>query len=133
MKTKKTKMRFMLAALAFVGMVLGASVLVQAAAPSGVLKQAIHWGHSADWLEPATNPGLISSEIPLYLFHDALVKPMPEGNYTPSLAESWTVSPEAKVYEFKLRNGVKFHNGNPYKIQPLIWFTAPFEDMELVN
>jgi peptide/nickel transport system substrate-binding protein len=22
--------------------------------------------------------------------------------------------------------------GNPYKIQPLIWFTAPFEDMELV-
>jgi ABC-type transport system substrate-binding protein len=23
--------------------------------------------------------------------------------------------------------------GNPYKIQPVIWFTAPFEDMELVN
>jgi ABC-type transport system substrate-binding protein len=23
--------------------------------------------------------------------------------------------------------------GNPYKVQPLIWFTAPFEDMELVN
>ena len=23
--------------------------------------------------------------------------------------------------------------GNPYKIQPLVWFTAPFEDIELVN
>jgi ABC-type transport system substrate-binding protein len=23
--------------------------------------------------------------------------------------------------------------GNPYKVQPLIWFTAPFEDVELVN
>ena len=23
--------------------------------------------------------------------------------------------------------------GNPYKIQPMIWFTAPFEDMELVS
>jgi len=23
--------------------------------------------------------------------------------------------------------------GNPYKVQPLIWFTAPFEDMELTN
>ena len=23
--------------------------------------------------------------------------------------------------------------GNPYKIQPLVWFTAPFEDMELIN
>ena len=22
--------------------------------------------------------------------------------------------------------------GNPYKIQPILWFTAPFEDMELV-
>lgn len=121
MKAKKTKMRFMLATLAFVGMVFGASVHVQAAAPSGVLKQAIHWGHSADWLDPATNPGLISSEIPLYLFHDALVKPMPEGNYTPSLAESWTVSPDAKVHEFKLRNGVKFHNGDPFTAEDVIF------------
>jgi ABC-type transport system substrate-binding protein len=23
--------------------------------------------------------------------------------------------------------------GNPYKVQPLIWFTAPFEDMELTH
>jgi hypothetical protein len=23
--------------------------------------------------------------------------------------------------------------GNPYRIQPLVWFTAPFEDMELNN
>jgi ABC-type transport system substrate-binding protein len=23
--------------------------------------------------------------------------------------------------------------GNPYKIQPMIWFTAPFEDMELAE
>ena len=30
----------------------------------------------------------------------------------PSLAESWTVSPDGLVYEFVLRRGVKFHNGD---------------------
>ena len=32
----------------------------------------------------------------------------------PSLAESWTESPDKLVYEFKLRQGVKFHNGDPF-------------------
>src|SRR5438045_396438 len=49
----------------------------------------------------------------LYALHDALVKPMPKGQTTPSLAESWTASPDWKTYEFVLRNGIKFHNGDP--------------------
>ena len=49
----------------------------------------------------------------LYALHDALVKPMPGNAMAPSLAESWSVSKDGLVYEFVLRKGVKFHNGDP--------------------
>jgi peptide/nickel transport system substrate-binding protein len=49
----------------------------------------------------------------LYALHDALVKPMPGIPMAPSLAESWTMSPDGLVYEFVLRKGVRFHNGEP--------------------
>src|SRR5256714_3904220 len=39
---------------------------------------------------------------------------MPGNLMSPSLAESWTVSPDARVYEFKLREGLRFHNGDPF-------------------
>jgi peptide/nickel transport system substrate-binding protein len=93
----------------------------QAAPPAGTLKQAIHWGLSADWLDPATNSSLIPSQIVLYFLHDALLKPMPDGNFSPCLAESWTISPDAKVYEFKIRQGVKFHNGDPLTAEDVIF------------
>jgi ABC-type transport system substrate-binding protein len=34
-----------------------------------------------------------------------------EGNLTPGVAESWTVSPDGKTWTFKIRQGIKFHDG----------------------
>src|SRR5439155_485523 len=46
--------------------------------------------------------------------HDALIKPMPGDDMAPSLATSWKESPDGLTYEFKLREGLKFHNGDPF-------------------
>ena len=48
----------------------------------------------------------------MYALHDGLVKAMPDNPMTPSLAESWKASPDGRVYDFTLRKGVKFHNGD---------------------
>ncbi len=95
------------------GIIPGVASEVRAAPPTGVLKEGIHWGLSADWLDPATSGYAVSAHLPLYLLHDSLVKAMPEGIFTPSLAEAYTVSPDSRTYEFRLRKGVKFHNGDP--------------------
>src|SRR5262249_57250187 len=63
------------------------------------------------WFDPAETSGIITPFMVLYGLHDALVKPMPGSLVTPSLAESWTMSSDGLVYEFALRKGVRFHNG----------------------
>ena len=66
------------------------------------------------WFDPAEVSGQLTPFWVLYALHDALVKPMPGNLMAPSLAESWTVSADQKTYEFKLREGLKFHNGDPF-------------------
>src|SRR6059036_2136330 len=64
------------------------------------------------WFDPATAPPQITPFGMLYALHDALVRPLPGQKMGNSLAESWTESPDGLRYEFKLRHGLKFHNGD---------------------
>jgi peptide/nickel transport system substrate-binding protein len=81
--------------------------------PAGQMTWALHFSLAPTLFEPAETPGLITPFLFLYALHDALVKPMPDKTMTPSLAESWTASPDGLVYEFLLRRGTTFHNGEP--------------------
>jgi peptide/nickel transport system substrate-binding protein len=92
---------------------LGALAPPAAAAPEGTLTWGVHVTLAARWLDPGDTEAFITPFLVLYALHDALVKPMPGGDNTPSLAESWTVSKDGLTYEFVLRKGVKFHNGDP--------------------
>jgi peptide/nickel transport system substrate-binding protein len=84
-----------------------------AAAPEGTLTWGLHVTLATKWLDPSDTEAFINPFMVLYAVHDALVKPMPTGENTPSLAESWTVSKDGLVYEFVLRKNAKFHNGDP--------------------
>jgi len=81
--------------------------------PAGTMTWGIHVTLAARWLDPSDTEAFITPFLVLYALHDALVKPMPAGDNTPCLAESWTVSKDGLTYEFVLRKGVKFHNGEP--------------------
>src|SRR3989449_3765094 len=84
------------------------------AKPEGEMRGAIYVTRAPQWFDPAEVLGKITPFWVLYAMHDALVKPMPGNLMTPGLAESWTVSPDQRAYEFKLREGLKFHNGDPF-------------------
>jgi peptide/nickel transport system substrate-binding protein len=100
-----------LASLALV-LTIAASAPARAGGPDGQITWAVHISLAPTWFDPAETPGIITPFMVLYALHDALVKPMPGQPLAPSLAESWSASEDALTYEFVLRKGVKFHNGD---------------------
>ena len=82
--------------------------------PEGEMRWALYVTLPPVWFDPGEVAGQLTPFWILYALHDALVKPMPGNMLSPSLAESWTVSPDQLTYEFKLREGLKFHNGDAF-------------------
>lgn len=53
--------------------------------------------------------------------YDGLVGVDPKGNIVPELAESWTVSADAKEVTFKLRTDAKFADGSPVEASDVVY------------
>jgi peptide/nickel transport system substrate-binding protein len=99
--------------LAALGLVAAAPGAGAAAGPTGQLTWGIHVSLAPTWFDPAETAGIITPFMVLYALHDALLKPMPGQPLAPCLAESWSVSEDALIYDFVLRQNTKFHNGEP--------------------
>src|SRR5260370_807239 len=87
--------------------------LAGAAAPQGQLTWGVHISLAPTWFDPAETPGIITPFMVMYAVHDAMLKPMPGNMAAPSLAESFASSEDSLTYDFVIRQGVKFHNGEP--------------------
>ena len=84
-----------------------------AAASPDQLTWGVHVSLAPTWFDPAEASGIITPFLVLYALHDAMVKPMPGTALAPSLAESVTASEDGRTYDFVIREGAAFHNGDP--------------------
>src|SRR5579883_3617409 len=89
----------------------------QAAEKGGTLV----WGMPAetDILDPHATGGWLTYDVTFQIFEGLAKEDLTKGdvNYpalVPALAKSWEISKDGTQYTFKLREGVKFHDGSPF-------------------
>ncbi|HVW56906.1 MAG TPA: ABC transporter substrate-binding protein [Rhizobiaceae bacterium] len=81
----------------------------------GDLRLGLDGGATADTLDPALASASVAFVVACS-WGDTLVESDPKtGEALPSLAESWSPSADAKMWTFKIRKGVTFHDGTPLK------------------
>ena len=86
----------------------------------GHLVLGLDGGQTTDVLDPGTYAGSTMFLVG-FTWGDRLVTSDPvTGEALPSLAESWTSSDDAKVWTFKLRKDVRFHDGSAYTINDAV-------------
>jgi len=68
----------------------------------------------APGLDPTVAPAAAIGEVVHMSVLEGLTKINMDGKITPLLAESWSTDPDGKVYTFKLKKGVKFHDGEAF-------------------
>jgi peptide/nickel transport system substrate-binding protein len=65
-------------------------------------------------LDPTTASAAAIGEIVHLNVLEGLTRITVDGKVQPLLAESWTIDPDGKLYTFKLKRGVKFHDGEEF-------------------
>jgi peptide/nickel transport system substrate-binding protein len=95
---------------------------VAAVVPNGKVVLAWHTNITARWLDPQQHDGTASPDNFLMALHDALIKNLREARYDhPALAEGYDFAEDAKSCTFRLRSGLKFHDGSPVTPEDVKW------------
>jgi peptide/nickel transport system substrate-binding protein len=125
-------------ALAFGALGLGAAAITLAAPPSSAKKMpnynqiGLTPGKAGGTLTLAIGSapqtfmyyGAIDSagqRVAQHMFDGLIESNIATGKIEPALAESWTISPDGKVYTFKLREGVKWHDGVEFTADDVVF------------
>ncbi len=69
-----------------------------------------------DTMDPQVTNFDSTIRVTLNICEPLVWEPEP-GKFVPGLAESWEISDDAKTYTFKLKQGVKFHDGTPFNAE----------------
>jgi peptide/nickel transport system substrate-binding protein len=94
----------------FADTLLGAAAKAAGPQKGGTLRAGMQGGAATDSLDPAS----WQSQVPYFFgrqWSEQLVQMSADGEVKPALAEEWGSSDDAKVWTFKIRKGVQFHNG----------------------
>src|SRR5256885_17150729 len=95
--------------------------------PEGQLTIAFDTSIASTYLDPAETTGIATPSVFLYGLHDALIKPLPGNNMAACLAEAWRGSEDGLSYEFPLRGGLTFPNGDPFTAEDVQLSFLPYK------
>ena len=92
-----------------------AALLLAAPTTAQVGREAVVIGMEAEppGLDPGQALGLHTLRVTHQLFETLVTTPDDSTEVVPGLAESWTTSADGLAWTFKLRRGVRFHDGTP--------------------
>lgn len=83
-------------------------------------------------LNPMQYPRTPDSNVQNLIF-SFLVKPDASLNYEPDLAESWDISDDGTVYTFHLRKDVKWHDGEPFTADDVVFTLTSLANPDYVG
>ncbi len=99
-----------------------AALLMCSVLPNEGEARAIKWARAGDalTLDPhAQNEG--PTHVLGHQIYEPLILRDAQGKQVPTLAESWAITADPLVWEFKLRKGVVFHDGSPFTVDDVIY------------
>src|SRR5262245_47914530 len=120
--TRRTVLRTAVATTAFAGPLARGVSAAAKVVSSGSMTLAWHTNIAPRWLDPQQHDGGATPDNFLTVVHDGLIKNFRDELYDhPALAESYEFAEDARSATFRLRDGIKFHDGSPVTPDDVKW------------
>src|SRR5713101_8458820 len=95
--------------------------------PKGTLTIGMHFALDPGWLDPLEHITAVTMQMYDYFVHDAMIKGMPNGEVVYSLAEEAELAADFRRAAFRLRPGLRFHDGQPLTTADVKWTYENFK------